>query len=272
MLLLVAVVSAVLIFGSGIAGLFVQKLLPDEHKSDASRDLLQRVAGLVGLLLALTLGIATGTSYSYFTTQQSELESLSAQALLLDQALAQYGPETQPARAQLKDVFVRGYKLFWGGGDADPAALTVAGPLARLRALSAFLDTLEPKTEAQKEAQTKARELNWSLTQARLLMSLQVASPPISWSLMAILLFWAIALFFTFSLNSSKNATVVAALAFGAFSAGCAMFLILELARPYTGLFRVSPGALQQTIEFLDLPVTGAERGGQRSDAAHDPL
>ncbi|MGA2129401.1 MAG: hypothetical protein ABSG76_24985 [Xanthobacteraceae bacterium] len=47
MVLLSVVVIAALVFGSGIAGLFVQKLLPDDHKSEASRGLLERVAGLV---------------------------------------------------------------------------------------------------------------------------------------------------------------------------------------------------------------------------------
>ena len=82
-------------------------------------------------------------------------------------------------------------------------------------------------------------------------MSLQVASRPVNWPLMAILLFWALALFFGFGLLSRPNATVVTALGFGAFSVAFAMFLILELAGPYTGLYRVSPAALQQAIEFV---------------------
>jgi hypothetical protein len=245
-------VIAVLVFGSGIAGLFVQKLLPDEHKSEASRGLLQQVAGLVTLLLALILGTVTGVSFGYFTTQRAELEAYSAQVLQLDESLAQYGPETQPVRAGLKDQIVRGYEVIWGGGGVDPRALTVASPLAHLRAMNAFLGTLEPKTETQKQALAKANEFVWSTTQSRLLMSLQVASRPVSWPLMAVLLFWSVALFFVFGILARINATVVTALGFGAFSVAGAMFLILELARPYTGVHRVSPAAIQQTIEFLD--------------------
>jgi hypothetical protein len=252
MVLLSVVVIAVVVFGSGIAGLLVQKLLPDEHKSDASRGLLEQVAGLVTLLLALVLGTVTGVSFSYFNTQRTELEAFSAQVLQLDASLAQYGPETQPARAGLKDEIIRGYEVFWGGGDVDPTALTVASPLAHLRTMNAYLDTLEPKTETQKQALAKAREFVWSTTQSRLLMSLQVASRPVSWPLMAVLLFWSVALFFMFGVLSRINATVVTALGFAAFSVAGAMFLILELARPYTGVHRVSPSAVQETIEFLD--------------------
>jgi hypothetical protein len=41
-------------------------------------------------------------------------------------------------------------------------------------------------------------------------------------------------------------------MAFGAFAVGSAIFLILELSEPYSGLFRISPAALEQTIDTID--------------------
>jgi hypothetical protein len=41
------------------------------------------------------------------------------------------------------------------------------------------------------------------------------------------------------------------ALGFGAFAVGSALFLIIELSQPYTGLFRVPPAALEQRIEEM---------------------
>ena len=87
--------------------------------------------------------------------------------------------------------------------------------------------------------------------QSRLVMSLQVASPPVSWVLIAILTFWAAALFFGVGLYAEPNALVLAALTFGALSIAFAVFLILGLGEPYTGVFRVNPAALQETIEFI---------------------
>jgi hypothetical protein len=77
-------------------------------------------------------------------------------------------------------------------------------------------------------------------------MSLQVASPLVSWVLIAILLFWIVALFFGIGLFAESNSLVLSALAFGALSIAFAIFLILELGLPYTGLMRVSPAALEQ--------------------------
>jgi hypothetical protein len=58
-------------------------------------------------------------------------------------------------------------------------------------------------------------------------------------------------LFFAIGLYAESNSVVIAAITFGALSIAFAIFLILELGMPYTGLFRVSPAALVQTIEFM---------------------
>jgi hypothetical protein len=44
----------------------------------------------------------------------------------------------------------------------------------------------------------------------------------------------------------------VTTLAFGAISVGFALFLILELVQPYTGIIKVTPGALREAIEYMD--------------------
>jgi hypothetical protein len=51
------------------------------------------------------------------------------------------------------------------------------------------------------------------------------------------------------------NATTVVALGFGAFSVGSALFLIMELSEPFTGLFRIPSAAMGQML---------AAPGGQR--------
>ena len=70
--------------------------------------------------------------------------------------------------------------------------------------------------------------------------------------LIAILVLWTVALFFGMGLFAQSNSLVLVALAFGALSIAFAIFLILELGMPYTGLMRVSPAALEQAIEFVD--------------------
>jgi hypothetical protein len=241
-----------LTFGAGYAGMLVKGRLSDRHLSPESRGVVGQVAGLLTLLLALVLGTLIGVSYAYFSTQKTELETFSAQVLRLDQALAQYGPETKPLRDKIKAGIEKGYELFWGGGDADPEALSVAVPLANAQAISDFLATLKPTSDAQKQALATANTYNGLVEQSRLLMSLQVASLPVSPLMIAILVFWTVALFFAIGLFAEANALVIAALVFGAASISFAIFLILELGLPYTGLLKVSPAALQEAIEYVD--------------------
>jgi hypothetical protein len=249
--ILIILIVAAATLGAGLLGVYVQGRLPDEHKSDAVRGTIGQVAGLVTLLLALVMGTVIGVSYSFFATQKAELETLSAQILQLDTALAQYGPETQPARAKLKESTQHAYDQIWGGGEADPGLLTVAAPMAAMQGLNAFLATLEPKTEAQKTALAKASTYGGLVGQSRILMSLQLAGHPVLWPLLAVLVFWALALFFAIGMSSRLNAAVVTTLAFGAVSVAFALFLVLELAQPYTGYTKVTPGALREAIEFM---------------------
>jgi len=247
---------SILIFAAtlvaGLVGLYAHSRLPAEQKSDSARSVVGQVAGLVSLLLALVLGTLVGTSFAFFGGQKTTLEGLSAQILELDQALAQYGPETKPARDRLKQAAQKAYDTFWGGGDADPALLSVAVPMAAYQATTAYLDTLKPETEAQKQALASAKALAGQIEHSRIMMDLQVAGPPVTPALVTILVIWAVILFFSIGLFAESNGLVLSAMIFGALCVAFAVFLILELGLPYTGMFRVSPASLQQAMANID--------------------
>ncbi|MGB7973469.1 MAG: hypothetical protein WCF81_03770 [Roseiarcus sp.] len=251
-ILLICVLIFVLFMVAGYAGLALQTRLLPQHKTGETKAVVGQISGLVSLLLALVLGTLIGVSWAYFSAQRTNLENFSAQILRLDQSLAQFGPETKPMRDSLKEGIEKAYETIWGGGTIDPALLTVGPPLASAQAVSDFLATLQPKTDMQKAGLATANQYASMVEQSRLLISLQIASGPVSWFLIAILVFWTAALFFAMGLYAESNTLVTAALTFGALSIAFAIFLILELGMPYTGLFRVSPAALEQTIEFID--------------------
>jgi hypothetical protein len=251
-ILLICVLIFVLFMVAGYAGLALQTHLAPEHKSGETKGVVGQVSGLVSLLLALVLGTLIGVSWAYFSAQRTNLENFSAQILRLDQALAQYGPETKPLRDKLKEGIEKAYEAIWQDGNIDPTMLTVSAPLANAQGVTDFLATLKPATEAQKAALATANQYASMVEQSRLLISLQIASGPVSWILIAILVFWTAALFFGIGLYAASNNLVLAALTFGALSIAFAIFLILELGMPYTGLFKVSPAALEQTIQYID--------------------
>jgi hypothetical protein len=248
--ILISLAVGFLTFGAGMLGLFLQKHLPQQHMSGGSRDMILAVIGLVTLLLALVLGTLVGNIYAFFATQKSELETFASRALLFDQALSDFGPEAKPARDALKKGLTESYQLFWRGADVDPSRLKVDVPLNRFGPMFGLLKSLNAATDAQKEALAAAKLNLGLMEQTRLLMSLQLASP-IAWSLVIIVIGWAAFLFCGFGVLSGTNPTTIVVLVLGAISVASAMYLILDLSRPYSGQFRVSPAALEQTLEAL---------------------
>jgi hypothetical protein len=241
--------AAVLMFISGMIGLFLQKILADHHTSDRSRDMIGGVVGLITLLLALVLGLLIWTAYGVTNIQKNELQLLSARALEFDLEMKQYGPDGDPGRELLRTEIVWAHEQFWGDSDAMAAAYQAS--YKNLGSMNAFLGGLRPTTDTQKQMLAAASQHYGAIGETRLLMSLQL-SDPISWPLIITVIAWSCLLFCGFGLLSRLNATTLVALALGAASVASAVFLILELSQPYTSLLRISPAGLEQVIVDLD--------------------
>jgi uncharacterized membrane protein YphA (DoxX/SURF4 family) len=62
---------------------------------------------------------------------------------------------------------------------------------------------------------------------------------------------WLVTLFLAFGLLARFNAVVVIALLIGAASVGGAMFLVLELNRPFGGIMQVSDGSMRTALALM---------------------
>jgi hypothetical protein len=240
------------IFSAGLVGLFLQKQLPEPHTSERSRDMIGAIVGLFSLLLALVLGTLIGSVFSFYSNQKAELEVFASRVVHLDLELAEYGPETMPTRVKMKDTLQGIHDMFWGKdiGEVAPESLKIAAALPPLRTLDEYIASLNPGTPAQRQFASAASIDASAIEESRLLISLQLESP-VSWPLLVIVISWALILFCGFGLLSRFNATTVAALAFGAFAVATSVFLILELSEPFTGLFRLPSGALEQMLAVV---------------------
>ena len=66
-----------------------------------------------------------------------------------------------------------------------------------------------------------------------------------------VLVFWLMVLLASGGLLAPRNATVVGVLLVSALSVSCALFLILELDRPFEGIMRVSSAPLREALAQL---------------------
>jgi hypothetical protein len=233
------------VLASGLFGLLLAKLLPIEHTSDRSRDILGGVIGLVGLLLALVLGLMIWTGYGVTQTQKTELQLLCARALEFDLELKQYGPDADNARQMLRTELVWAHEQFWGEGQAQSDAFRVT--YKNMASMSEVLTGLKPQTDRQRQL-LGAAGLHYSqIGETRLLMTLQL-SDPVSWPLLWMVVSWCCMLFMGYGVLSRANATTIVALVLGAGAIASAIFLILSLSQPYTSAFKLNPELLEQTI------------------------
>ncbi|HLW92442.1 MAG TPA: hypothetical protein VKS78_14240 [Roseiarcus sp.] len=240
---------AVLMFASGLLGLFLQRVLPEGHTKDHSRDMIGAMIGLITLLLALVLGLLIWTAFGVFNTQKTELQTLAARALEFDLEMAQYGPEGKQGREVLRKDLVWAVEQFWGTDESKAAAYDAS--YANMNSMSAFLENLHPTTDAQRGLLAQASAHYGSIGENRLLMSLQLVDA-VSWPLIVTVTAWSCLLFCGFGLLSRVNPTTLVALALGACSVASAIFLILDFSQPYTSPLRISPAALEQVIVVLD--------------------
>ena len=250
----IAIIVAVLTFLLGMLGLRVQSLLNEHNSVEKSKDMIGSVLGLLSLLLALVLGTLIGSTYYFSTGQQAQLQSMMSSLVLLDKSLDEFGPEAKPLRDGMKVALEHIYDDIWIKGSVDPQKISVGAAMDQARPFEkalAGLGALSGKSPEQKQALASAQGKFAAFISTRVLISLQLAVP-FSSALLVVVIIWASLLFFGYGLLSRHSTTTVVALAFGAICVSIAIFIIVELAEPYSGLFRISPAALVQTIEAID--------------------
>lgn len=247
-----AIAVAIAMFAAGLLGLVLQRALPEHHTTGGSRDLIAAVVGLLTLLCALVAGLLIWTAYGVFSGQNTQIQSVASKVMELDLALSDYGPEANPARAQLRDALGKTIDQVWGASESDSnfVANNFASAIQNLRAREKVLLALHPSTDEQKQALTAAMSASDALSQARMQMAFALTAP-VSYPLVLTVVGWVICLFCGFGLTSRGTWTSVIALAIGAIAVASAVLLILELSTPYSGVFRASSAPLEQALAVM---------------------
>jgi len=232
------------IFGSALLGMWLKGLLPQDHLNADTKDLVKLGVGLVGTMAALLLGLLVASAKSSYDARGSEITQLAANTILLDRALAHYGPETGEIRRVLKITTARTIDQVWqSSGGAFPSQ--TGGEV-----LFDKLEQLEPRTDAQRAIQSQAQAIMISTGQTRLLMFAQSRNS-ISTPFLVIVVFWLSMLFVSFGLFAPRNGTAIATLVIAAISVAGALFLILDLNQPFTGLLQIPSTSMHMALAVL---------------------
>jgi hypothetical protein len=235
------------VFGSALFGMFLRGVLPEQHLSADSKDTVRLGMGMVATMAALVLGLLVASAKNFYDTQSTDLTQLSANVILLDRVLAHYGPETKEVRDVLRGAVARTIDLIWHQGQqGSQMAPTAAGG----EILYDKIQALSPQNDVQRALKAQASSMAIDLGKLRWLM-FEEGSTSISLPMLAVLIFWLAMVFTSFGLFAPRNATTIAALFVCALSVSGAIFLVLEMYKPFEGLMQISSAPLRSALAHL---------------------
>ena len=246
----VFLIAFAFIFGGALIGVGLRKALSEHHLAEDTKDVVRLGTGLIGTIAALVLGLLIGSASSSYQAQSGNVHRMTADIILLDTLLAQYGSEAQPARELMRNAVGLMVERVWRENSSASAAQAPFHVTAAGEEAFAKIQQLAPQSESQRLLKSRAVELSIDVAQTRLLL-LEQAGSSIPAPFLAILIFWLSMIFASFGLFSRLNAVAAAALFVFALSASAALFLIVELGEPFSGLMQISSTSLRNALAPL---------------------
>jgi hypothetical protein len=249
--IIISLIAFVCTFGGSLCGLFLRFLLPDHHLNDDARDVVKLGAGLIATMAALVLGLLINSAKSSLDTMNNQLTQTSTIIVELDQSLASYGPETAELRQLLRKSVVATLDRLSILEDVFTTRQTFKFDVSQsLRRIQSKLRLLSPQNVSQTMLQSQALEEINQLIHSRLLLREQ-STRQISRIFLVILIFWLNVIFVSYGLVAPRNKTVLGVLFVCALSVSAAIFLLMEMNKPFTGYISVSTTPLQSALDQL---------------------
>jgi hypothetical protein len=241
------------VFGGGMLGLLLGRVLPEKYHTDATQRVVQTATGMVSLLSALVIGLLVATAKNKFDTSNQQVEQFAASLMLLNRELVNYGPEANDTKTLLRKYTVAKIAETWPDGpgpkpeSSDPAAWKL------LESLQQSLTELAPKTASQRAEAATASETAAALVKTTWLQAAE-ESEHVQDPFVQVMIVWLFVLFLSFGLFAPRNILVVIALLIGALSIAGAVVLIVDMDSPFEGVIVVSADPMQEAFAKMNAP------------------
>jgi hypothetical protein len=231
-------------------GMYIRAKLPDHHLTAESRELVKLGAGLIATLTALVLGLLVSSAKDTLDTMNKELIRDGAKIIQLDRALAHYGSDAAEFRTFLQQSVRASLQQYWHEDLSKEALLQDVGNALALEKLQAGLRALSPRSDNERQLLSGAQQLCSDLIQSRWLM-IEMAERELPQAFLVVVMLWLTVLYVCYGLITPQNGTVKVVLFVSALSIAGAIFLILEMNVPLSGIIKVSSAPLQKALSML---------------------
>ena len=246
---LVFLVTFVSIAVGGALGMLIRIRLPDAGLIAESKEVVRLGASLMGTVAALVLGLMIASAKNSYDTQIANVRQLTANIILLDELLEQYGPETREARTMIRRAAAITVQRVW----QESVATDTTETFTPSRAAAQFfltLESLSPTNDVQRAIKPRLMDVATDLTRTRLLMFVHFDNP-IPAPLLIIVILWLTVIFASFTLFADANAIVAIASLVYALAVSSALFLIVDMSQPFTGLMKIPSEQLKHVLPQL---------------------
>jgi hypothetical protein len=245
----VSLITFVLVFGGALLGMYLRNALADHLREDV-RDAIRLSVGLIGTMAALVLGLLIASAKSSYDTTTTQIKQITADIVLLDLELVQYGPETVDLRSALRKGIPPLINRIW----TESNYTSSSSPFVATVEAADFvkkLQQLQPSNDSKRALQAQILSTTSSAEQLRLALFTQ-SHDAIPAPFLVILIFWLTIIFTSFGLFVRSNRIVVVTFFVGALSVASAILLILEMGQPFAaGLMQISSEALRHALAPL---------------------
>ncbi len=237
------------VFSGGLAGLALGGLLAGSLLgSDATKDIIKLATGLLVTMTALVLGMLVSSANSSYQDRKNELAEMASDFVVLDQVLATYGSETQVIRDELRRLAENSLERIWPSQASRQPQLR---PGDRGQVLYHQIQILAPKNDTQIAAKTVAISAADSMRRTYFLMFLKSEQNSLSFPLLAVLVAWLTVIFIGFGLLAPRNDTIITTLVVCALAVSGAIFIIMAMYKPFSGIMRISPSPIHDALSRM---------------------
>lgn len=238
----------VLVFGGALCGMAVRSVKPDDRFTPEAKDTIRLVIGLLVTMTSLVLGMLVSSGKSFYDLEKNQVAELSAEVILVNDLLIAYGPEAGQLRMVAQRSIEEVVDRIWPRNESQSSDLK---PLNNGALFYHQVQRLAPKNEA--EASVKAQLLAATLTLRKTywFMFLQSEQTSIALPLLSVVTAWLVVIFFSFGIFAPRIPNVILTLVICAMAVSAAIFIILSMNSPFTGVLRISPTAVREAMSQM---------------------
>ena len=225
---------------------------------------MQLSINLLVTFTAIVLGLLINSVKTGFDTAYTVRGQYAASLAEFDSCLKDYGPQTDPIRADIRGYTAAVIASTWPDEDPphgvpypDVKDMPLTGESGVLRAIldhaGKALRRLPSADPLHQHLQSVCEEQYSDLVKNRWTV-IEQARPSFSAPFYWVLVFWLVILFASIELTAPKGPVTVIVITLSAISIAAAMFVILDLDSPYGGLFGIPSTSMRHALADMMAP------------------